>query len=164
MESESATSDEILSVQLLPEGENLILKKEDLEEILPHRGIALCLDQVSYMPSIKTHLFANWTPTEEYFSGHFPEKAVLPGHWQGESASIAAAVLAKLVFPEIQGLPVLVKLEMNLKRPVFPAETITISVAITERQRRIMKFSFGIVNESGKIVSEGSIIGMPLAL
>jgi 3-hydroxymyristoyl/3-hydroxydecanoyl-(acyl carrier protein) dehydratase len=141
------------------QAENLRLNKTDLERILPHRGKDLCLDAVSYSTATRDHIFGHWTPDISYCQDHFPDYHIIPGHWQGEMASLTATVLAKIVYPELTGFPTLKDLSINYKRPAFPGDQITASVVITEKNKRFVFFEFRIFNEAGKTVSQGKIVG-----
>jgi 3-hydroxymyristoyl/3-hydroxydecanoyl-(acyl carrier protein) dehydratase len=141
------------------QAENLVLDRKGLEEILPHRGKDLCIDSVSYSTVTKDHIFGHWTPDLSYCQDHFPDYHIIPGHWQSEMASLAAAVLAKIVYPELTGFPTLKDLSISYKRPVFPGNRITASVTITEKNKRFIFFDFKIFNEAVKTVSQGKIVG-----
>ena len=100
------------------------------EELLPHRGIALALDEILELEENRAS--GIWTPDERYFEGHFPQEAFLPGHWQTESVALigACAVLSQrpdllLLFRENHGV---------FKKPVKPGETLEVSAEFGEIQ------------------------------
>src|SRR5437870_1808654 len=93
------------------------------KELLPHRGIALALDEITELSSERA--VGLWTPDDRYFEGHFPQEAFLPGHWQTESVALigACAVLSErpellFLFRESHGV---------FKKPVKQGETLEVS-------------------------------------
>jgi 3-hydroxyacyl-[acyl-carrier-protein] dehydratase len=60
------------------------------EDLLPHRGVALVLDRITELEPGQS-ASGIWTPGEYYFEGHFPENAILPGHWTTESVALIGA-------------------------------------------------------------------------
>ena len=98
------------------------------EHLLPHRGIALVLDEITELEEDRAT--GLWTPDERYFDGHFPQEAVLPGHWQTESVALigACAVLAKspdllMLFRENHGV---------FKKQVKPGDTLEVTAIFGE--------------------------------
>jgi 3-hydroxyacyl-[acyl-carrier-protein] dehydratase len=98
------------------------------EELLPHRGIALALDEITELE--ENQATGLWTPDERYFEGHFPEQAFLPGHWQTESVALigACAMLSKrpdllLMFRENHGV---------FKKRITPGQTLEVSAEFGE--------------------------------
>ena len=62
-----------------------------IKELLPHRYPFLLVDRVIDMePRKRIRALKNVTNNEEYFTGHFPEKPVMPGVLIIESMAQAA--------------------------------------------------------------------------
>ena len=77
----------------LPEFKLPILN-ETIKSILPHRYPFLLVDRVVELDRGKRILaYKNVTANEEYFNGHFPHHAVMPGVLQLEALAQAAALL-----------------------------------------------------------------------
>jgi 3-hydroxyacyl-[acyl-carrier-protein] dehydratase len=71
-----------------------ILNSDELKDYLPHRYPFLLVDRVlDYEVSKTIHGIKNVTGNEEFFSGHFPGQAVMPGVLMIEALAQAAGVL-----------------------------------------------------------------------
>jgi 3-hydroxyacyl-[acyl-carrier-protein] dehydratase len=122
------------------------LGKEQIESLLPHRDDAQMLDFAEWdstspdeIRAIK-HVHAD----EPHCRGHFPEMAIFPGHCQVECLNLAAALLARMKHPEIQGLPIVASIkETKFLERVVPGDSITFTVHLDrEIVRRIAIFTF----------------------
>ena len=79
------------------------LNVEQIQEIIPHRHPFLLLDGIEdYEPGQYAVGYKCVTYREDFFRGHFPQKAVMPGVWILEALAQAGAV-AILSVPENQG-------------------------------------------------------------
>lgn len=77
-----------------------VLDRRAIEEILPHKGIALVLDSVEIIDDKRAVGLFTW-PASPYTDGHFPGNPVIPGHWIKEFAILVVAVLG-LSTPDTQ--------------------------------------------------------------
>lgn len=73
-----------------------------LRRLLPHAGRAFVLDHATVTlslthPSVHGYLDLNPPNHSHVFEGHFPARAIMPGHWQIEFAALTCAALACLV-------------------------------------------------------------------
>ncbi len=112
--------------------ENGLFTKEDILAILPHRPPFLFVDRVTKLVVDKLIVAQrDILDTEPYFSGHFPQKHIMPGVlvtdalaqtsgllW-GLSKKVSGAVLAKE--PQIFYLA---SANMKFVNPSFPGETL----------------------------------------
>lgn len=74
-----------------------LLTSQEVLQYLPHRYPFLMIDKVMQYDSGKTlQAIKNVTVNEPYFTGHFPENAVMPGVMIVESLAQAGAILAYL--------------------------------------------------------------------
>ncbi len=79
------------------------LNVEQIQEIIPHRHPFLLIDKVEdYEPGEYAVAYKAVTYREDFFKGHFPQKAVMPGVLILEALAQAGAV-AILSVPENQG-------------------------------------------------------------
>lgn len=131
----------------------ILFTKNDLNQMVPHRGTALCIDQAMYEPGkpeqITSFIFLN--PENPYFDGHFPGKAMLPGHWQLEMMALSAAVLMKHRFPEIKGTPVIGSFGSRQKFMIAikPLQQIEIIVSI-KKKKEMRGYTF--IQLNGEII------------
>ena len=120
----------------------------DIHEILrklPHRYPILLVDRVLEFESGKRiRALKNVTINEPYFSGHFPQRPVMPGVLMLEALAQAAALLSfatmgvesddKTVyyFAGIDGA--------RFKRPVEPGDQLILDVTLDRMKSGIFKF------------------------
>ncbi len=120
----------------------------DIHEILkkiPHRYPILLVDRVLELKkneSIKA--LKNVSINEPYFSGHFPQRPVMPGVLMIEALAQAAAILgfetlgitpddnALFYFAGIDGA--------RFKRPVEPGDQLVLEVVLVRQKSGIFKF------------------------
>jgi 3-hydroxyacyl-[acyl-carrier-protein] dehydratase len=73
------------------------LNINEIKEYLPHRYPLLLVDRVLEWESGKSiTAIKNVTVNEEFFSGHFPHKPVMPGVYMIEALAQTAALLSFL--------------------------------------------------------------------
>lgn len=129
----------------------------ELEEWLIHREIALCLHEVWHNENNPVILNGFWTPNERYFEGHFD---VLPGHWAGESAMLAGAMLGQLFDKVLRGsIPLLDRFMFTPASPVIFGMTLFHEVSLTHREGKKISFSSITKNNAGKVVTIGTFSG-----
>lgn len=71
----------------------MILNKEQIKEIIPHRDPFLLIDEIIEMEQGKRVVAIKYVRAEEYyFEGHFPQEKVMPGVLIVEALAQAGAV------------------------------------------------------------------------
>jgi 3-hydroxyacyl-[acyl-carrier-protein] dehydratase len=141
------------------------LNSLDIHEILqhlPHRYPFLLIDRVlEYVP--ESHLIGikNVSFNEPYFTGHFPQRPVMPGVLILEALAQATGILAfKTVarIPDKNSLYYFVGIDnARFKLPVEPGDQLRLEVKYIKRMRGIWKFT-GSATVEGNLVCEAEIM------
>lgn len=130
----------------------MVLNKEQIKKIIPHREPFLLIDEVTALEEGKS-ADARWTLTgdEYFFKGHFPGTPVLPGVLMLESIAQCGAVVI-LGMPENQGKIAYFAGADNVKwrRKVVPGETL-------ELHCELVKCRFGMAIASGSASVDGEL-------
>lgn len=140
------------------------LERFDINEIfklLPHRYPFLLVDRVTEFESgKKLTAIKNVTINEPFFTGHFPEKPVMPGVLIIEALAQATGLLS---FEATGGrregkLFYLVAVDnARFKQPVEPGDQLVLQVEYLTDKRGIWKFS-GKASVDGKVVASADLM------
>ena len=74
------------------EDKKVLLNREQIMEIIPHRDPFLLIDEVWEMNDKTIKAVKHVRDTEYYFEGHFPQEKVMPGVLIVETLAQAGAV------------------------------------------------------------------------
>ena len=122
---------------------SLPILNQTIKEILPHRYPFLLVDRiVDLSPGKEIHAFKNVTANEEYFNGHFPHQAVMPGVLQLEAMAQAAALL--VFYSTIQDASTKIAYLMSMdsvkfRRLVVPGDRLDLHVEVIKLKRGLCK-------------------------
>jgi len=136
-----------------------MLNIEQIKEIIPHRYPFLLVDQVLELePGKRAVGKKNVTMNEEFFQGHFPDYAVMPGVLIIEALAQVGAV-AVLSLDEHKGkLAFFAGIDnVRFKEQVRPGDTLTLEVEMTTLRRGIGK-GHAIARVGDKIAAEGDLM------
>lgn len=132
----------------------------EIKEILPHRYPFLLIDKVISMEGNKIVAIKNVTVNENYFQGHFPAEAVMPGVLIIEALAQtgAVAILSKNEFKGkiayFTGID-----KAKFRRKVIPGDILRLEVEITKLRGRA-GIGYGIAYVDDKKVCEGELTFM----
>jgi 3-hydroxyacyl-[acyl-carrier-protein] dehydratase len=116
----------------------MLLNKEQIKEIIPHRDPFLLIDEIEELEPGKRVVAVKHVREEEYyFEGHFPQEKVMPGVLIVEALSQAGAV-GVLSMPENKGRIAYfagIK-EAKFRDKVVPGDTLRLEVALEHLRSR----------------------------
>ena len=124
------------------------MKELDIHQILehlPHRYPFLLIDRVTEVkPGESLTGYKNVTFNEPYFTGHFPQRPVMPGVLILEALAQATGILAFRTvdkIPDENSLYYFVGIDKaRFKRPVEPGDQLVLHVEFVKEKRGIWKF------------------------
>tara|TARA_Y100001936_G_C16091917_1_gene687102 strand:- start:5196 stop:5636 length:441 start_codon:yes stop_codon:yes gene_type:complete len=134
----------------------------DIIKHLPHRQPFLFVDKIVSVELGNTiHAQKNVSINEDFFNGHFPNKAVMPGVLIIEALAQAAGILGFMTMnktPEEGSIYYFAGVDrVRFKNPVIPGEVIDLYATIRSEKRGIWKFDCK-AETSGKNVCEAIIL------
>lgn len=132
---------------------------------LPHRYPFLLVDRVlECVPGERVVAIKNVTANEEFFSGHFPGRPVMPGVLILEAMAQSAGILTFVtagVYPDenvrfyFAGID-----KARFRRPVVPGDQLLLRATLERRIRTIWKFAT-VAEVAGEEVSSADMLVMP---
>ena len=125
------------------------MKTMDIHEImkrLPHRYPFLLVDRVLELDKGKSiKALKNVTMNEPFFTGHFPNRPVMPGVMMLEALAQAAAILAfdnVGVLPDDNTVFYFVGIDnARFKKPVEPGDQLILNATLERSKAGVVKFS-----------------------
>jgi 3-hydroxyacyl-[acyl-carrier-protein] dehydratase len=127
-------------------------------DVLPHRGIALALDEISELvPGGRGT--GIWTPDLRYFEGHFPDDPVLPGHWTTEAVNLIAGCVVLAAYPGYLALyREGAQKFLGVVRPGDRLEVVAEVTKLRDERGQVIAEATGYASASGKTVVKVSMI------
>mmetsp|Transcript_19075 Transcript_19075/g.26429 ORF Transcript_19075/g.26429 Transcript_19075/m.26429 type:complete len:205 (+) Transcript_19075:132-746(+) len=141
------------SISGLTSGVKTIFTSEEIDAILPHRYPFALVDKVvEYTPGKSAVGIKTVTKNEPHFTGHFPERAIMPGVLQVEALAQLAGIVslnmegaepgALFFFAGVNGV--------RWKRPVVPGDVLVMEV-------EMKRFKAGIAKATGTAYVDGQV-------
>lgn len=136
-----------------------MLDVEQIRNVLPHRYPFLLVDRILELsPEKSARGYKNVTINEEFFEGHFPGHAVMPGVLVCESMAQVAGVLMLSMHGNKGKLAYFGGMKrVRFRKPVVPGDTL-----VTDVQLVASKGKIGIVKAiarvDGEVACEGEFV------
>ncbi len=132
----------------------------EIRKVLPHRYPFLMIDRVvEAIDGDKIVTIKNVTVNEPFFTGHFPERPVMPGVMILEAMAQSAAFLAHVSSDGVLPGKTIFLVGANdfkWKKIVVPGDTLRIEM-ITYKKKRPLWMMKGEVTVDGKVVASGML-------
>ena len=134
----------------------------EIQRLLPHRYPFLLIDRViDYTPGEYLVGIKNITFNEPQFTGHFPQRVIMPGVLILESLAQATGLLAFKTATDLNSDEELYYLasidKARFKRPVEPGDQLQLKVTLLKQKRNLWKF-FGEATVDGELVVSADIM------
>tara|TARA_R110000787_G_scaffold111244_2_gene220137 strand:- start:441 stop:908 length:468 start_codon:yes stop_codon:yes gene_type:complete len=136
---------------------------ERIMEMIPHRYPFLMIEKViDIVPNTKATGVKNVSINENYFSGHFPKRPVMPGVLIIEAmAQTAAVFVVHTLGPAAEGkLVYFMSVDgARFRKPVRPGDTLHVEVTKERSRGNVWKFN-GKATVDGNLVAEATFAAM----
>lgn len=136
-----------------------MIEIEEIRDILPHRYPFLLVDRILKIEGTKKIVgLKNVTINEEFFQGHFPGHAVMPGVLVIEAMAQVGGVLLLSLSGNAGKLAYLGGVDsMRFRKPVLPGDTLVTEVELLKSRGTIgrVRATASVDNE---VVAEGEFI------
>ena len=132
----------------------MIIYKEEIEQLLPHREPFLFLDKCEIIEvGIKGIGYRKFLPNEFFFKGHFPKLPIVPGVVLIEALAQTAGIVVSIGFSQQSENSVLFMSISNAKfrKPVHPNDELIFDVKLINQLRSVYKFYGKAIKESEKV-------------
>ena len=141
----------------------MILNKEEIKSLIPHREPFLFLDKCNIIEiGIKGIGYRKFLHNEFFLKGHFPSMPIIPGVVIVEALAQTAGVVVSKEFPDQKNKSVLFMSISNAKfrKPVFPNDEISLEVNIINKVKSVYKFLGNAFNRNAQKVCEAEFSAM----
>jgi 3-hydroxyacyl-[acyl-carrier-protein] dehydratase len=134
---------------------------DEIRKLLPHRYPFLLVDRIIELElSRKIVGIKNVTYNEPFFTGHFPEKPIMPGVLILEAMAQTGGVLAFKSFPGMEGSVFFTGVDnARFRKPVIPGDQLRLVVEVVRHRREIWVFD-GKAFVNDDVVAEARIMAM----
>jgi 3-hydroxyacyl-[acyl-carrier-protein] dehydratase len=134
---------------------------DEIRKLLPHRYPFLLVDRIVELELSKRIVgIKNVTFNEPFFTGHFPEKPIMPGVLILEAMAQTGGVLAFKSFPNMEGSVFFTGIDdARFRKPVIPGDQLKLVVEVVRHRREIWVFD-GKALVDDDIVAEARIMAM----
>ncbi|MEN6521677.1 MAG: 3-hydroxyacyl-ACP dehydratase FabZ [Armatimonadota bacterium] len=136
-----------------------MIEIEEIRGILPHRYPFLLVDKILKVEGTKKIVgLKNVTINEEFFQGHFPGHAVMPGVLVIEAMAQVGGVLLLSLTGNTGKLAYLGGVDnMRFRKPVLPGDTLITEVELLKTRGTIGRVK-AVSSVDNEVVAEGEFI------
>lgn len=124
---------------------------EEIKAFLPHRYPFLLVDRVEELEENRIVTLKNLTINEDFFNGHFPGAAVMPGVLQIEAMAQSGCLMMlknKVDSPDNTILVFSSIHKAKFRKPVVPGDQLRMEVELIKQRRNFLTMSgLGKVND-----------------
>jgi 3-hydroxyacyl-[acyl-carrier-protein] dehydratase len=141
-----------------------IFNIEEIIKAIPHRYPLLLVDKIiEFTPNQSATGIKNVTFNEPHFTGHFPEKPIMPGVLIIEAMAQVAGVMAIKSDPAIKPEDTLIYFmsidEVKFRKPVVPGDVLELKISLIQNRSSVWKMA-GVANVEGIKVAEAKFSAM----
>ena len=133
---------------------------DEIKELIPHRYPFLFLDKLFNIEKLTSATgYKVFIGDEDFFKGHFPEKAVVPGVILVEMmAQTAAALIAYSIKEEtFDKIVYLMNIsDTKFRKPVFPGDEVYSYVKASRSRGRVWKFNGISRDKDNNVIAEST--------
>ncbi len=136
-----------------------MLDIEQIRSVLPHRYPFLLVDRILELePEKRAQGYKNVTINEEFFEGHFPGHAVMPGVLVCEAMAQVAGVLLLSMTGNAGKLAYFGGMDrVRFRKPVLPGDTLVTDVELLAVKGNIGRVK-AIARVDGDVAAEGEFM------
>jgi len=137
---------------------------EQIIKDLPHRYPFLLIDKVTILEPFKQAIgFKNVTFNEPHFTGHFPDRPIMPGVLIVEAMAQSAAIMIMNSSAEKNNEDKLVYFmgidKVKFRKPVIPGDVLELHITTIQGRSSVWKMS-GVAMVAGQKVAEAEFSAM----
>ena len=141
----------------------MILNKEEIKSLIPHREPFLFLDKCDIIKiGFEGIGYRKFLHNEFFFKGHFPSMPIVPGVVIIEALAQTAGVVVSKQYSDQKNKSVLFMSisKAKFRKPVFPNDEISFKVNYVNKVKSVYKFLGIALNEKAQKVCEAEFSAM----
>ena len=133
---------------------------DEIRKLLPHRYPFLLVDRIIELELSKKIVgIKNVTYNEPFFTGHFPEKPIMPGVLIIEAMAQVGGVLAFSTHTDANAVFFMSIEKAKFRKPVVPGDQLKMELRVTHQRGNVWKLS-GVAKVDDKVVAEADLTAM----
>lgn len=135
------------------------MTKEEILDIIPHGGQCLLIDRAVILSPTRARAAFDCTGEEYFFSGHYPDEKILPGHMVVEAMGQTGALLVgeRQTLRKKKGYLVTIE-KMRFRQKMIPPFRAFIDVCSGEERMNLLWLRCRLETETGITAAEGTIV------